>query len=88
MADPFKLDPGRKDDLTDAEIDAVRQMYDHFVDETFQSDGGTEYTVTSARIDEDGEPALMCVPLTEDGEEIRVNKREHTLPEFKQRFLA
>lgn len=84
--DPFEVDPSRKEGLNDAEIDAVRQMYEHFVGETYETDSGTVYEVTSARI-KDGEPYMMLVPLTEAGEQMRMNKDEHHLAEFKRRFL-
>jgi len=86
MTDPFKLNPSRKEDLTDKEIKAIRDLYEHFVGETYETDNGTTYKMTSAQI-KDGEPHVMMVPLNENGNEVRVNKRYHHLAEFKRRFM-
>lgn len=86
MTDPFKLNPSRADDLTEAEQDALRQIYEHFVDDTFETGRGTRYKMTAARI-KDREPYVMMVPLDENGNKRPINKREHHLAEFKERFL-
>jgi len=74
------------DELTDAEANALEQVYEHFVDDTFETDSGTEYKMTSAWIT-DGMPHVMMVPLDSNGNERPINKREHSLKEFKGRFF-
>lgn len=84
--DPFKVDPSRKEGLSEAEIEAIRDLYEHFVGNRYEDSSGTEFEVTAAFMD-DGEPQVRIVPVDSFGDKRPINKDTIHLVTFKERFF-
>jgi len=69
------------------ETEAVEMMQTNFVGQRHETETGTEYKITSARV-ECGVAELCRVPIDHHGELVQMNKEWIALDEYNDRALS